>query len=445
MTTLLRACVLHTPRDPFVHDDALEVFGDGALVFDAAGDIVALGDFASVRTEFPDAELIDRAGALLLPGLIDAHVHYPQLPVIGAMGMHLLEWLRTRTLPEEARFADPGYARAQARIFLARLAANGTTSALVFGAHFGAAMEAFFAEAETSGLRLAAGLVLADRHLDNGLHTTPERAREESLALARRWHGRGLVRYAVTPRFSLSCSDELLAACGEVLTEHPQLLFTTHLNETRAEIEAVAGLFPDAADYLATYERHGLVGPRSVFAHDVHPSDGELTRLAAAGASVCHCPSSNMFIGSGLFPLRRHLERGVAVCLGSDVGGGTGFSLLKEGLMAYQGQMLLGENGFPLTPARLLHLATAAGAAALDLPQVGDLSPGKQADLLLLRPPAGSTLEAVLAHAPTDEAALAAVITLAREECVAEVWVGGSRIFPAAPAERDVGDTARGP
>ena len=429
MTTLLRARLLHTPRDPFVYDDALEVFDDGALAIGEGGEIAAIGDFARLRAAFPDAELVDRSDALALPGFVDAHVHYPQVPVIGAMGMRLLEWLQARTLPEEGRFADASYARTQARTFLARLAANGTTSALVFGAHFAGAMDPFFEEAEASGLRIAAGLVVSDRNLGNGLHTTPERARRESLALAERWHGRGRLRYAVTPRFSLSCSDALLAACGEVLAGRPELLFTSHLNETRAEIRTVAELFPAATDYLASYERHGLVGRRSVFAHNVHPSDGELQRLAAAGASVCHCPSSNMFIGSGLFPLRRHLERGVRVCLGSDVGGGTGFSLLKEGLMAYQGQMLLGDDGHPLTPARVLYLATAAGGEALDLAQVGDLSPGMQADLVLLRPPAGSTLEAVLAHAPSAEAALAATITLAREECVSEVWVGGARAF----------------
>jgi guanine deaminase len=429
LSTLLRTRLFHTPRDPFVHDDAFEAIEDGALLIGEGGRIEASGEAAALLAAHPDAEVIDRRDALALPGFVDAHVHYPQIPVIGAMGMQLLDWLQARTLPEEARLADADYARRQARTFLTMLAANGTTSALVFGAHFAVAMEPFFEEAEASGLRISAGLVVSDRELGHGLHITPERARSESLALAERWHGRGRLRYAVTPRFSLSCSDALLAACGEVLAERPELLFTSHLNEMPAEIAAVAALFPDAPDYLATYERHGLVGPRSVFAHNVHPGDDELRRLAAAGAAVCHCPSSNMFIGSGLFPLRRHLERGVRVCLGSDVGGGTGFSLLKEGLMAYQGQMLLGDDGYPLTPARVLHLATAAGAAALGLPDVGDLSAGSQADLVLLRPPAGSTLEAVLAHAPSADEVLAATITLARESCVAEVWVGGEPVY----------------
>ena len=431
MTTLLRARLLHTPRNPFVEDDALEVFDPGAVVFDEDGTILALGDYAQVRADHPEARQLDRRDALVLPGFVDAHVHYPQIPVIGAMGLRLLDWLATRTLPEEERFADPDYARLQARSFLGRLLANGTTSALVFGAHFAGAMDAFFAEAAASGLRLSAGLVLSDRNLTEALHTTPEQAFRDSSALIGRWHGRGRLCYAVTPRFSLSCSDAMLETAGRLLATHDDLFFTSHLNETRNEIRTVTDLFPDAADYLATYERHGLVGERSVFAHNVHPSDDELRRLAEGGASVCHCPSSNMFIGSGLFPLRRHLERGVRICLGSDVGGGTGFSLLKEGLMAYQGQMLLGEDGHPLTPARILYLATAAGAAALDLPEVGDLSPGRQADLVVLQPPPGSTLEAVVGHAPSAEAALAATITLAREESVSEVWVGGQRVLAA--------------
>ena len=425
MTTLVRARLFHTPQSPL-----LEAYEDGGLAY-RAGRILATGDFERVRAEYPGAEVVDRQDCLMVPGLVDAHVHYPQVPVIGAMGMRLLAWLRDRTLPEEERFADVGYARAQARTFLRQLARNGTTTALVFGAHFLTAMQVFFEEAEASGLRLSAGLVVGDRNLTEALRTTPERALRESRKLAQDWHGRGHLRYAVTPRFSLSCSEALLAACGELLAENPELLFTSHLNESEDEVATVAGLFPDSPNYLETYGRHGLVRRRSVFAHNVHPTAAELESLARAGASICHCPSSNMFIGSGLFPLRRHLEQAVRICLGTDVGGGTGFSLFKEGLMAYQGQMLLAD-GVALTPAHLLHLATRSGAQALDLEaEIGDFSAGKAADYVLLRPPAGSTLEVVLQHSPSAEAALAAVFTLAREESVAEVVVAGRRVHPA--------------
>ncbi len=428
MTTLLRAQVFHTPKNPFQEAGALEVFEDGALVF-AEGRVLAAGDYQTLAPRYPDARLLERPKAFVFPGFVDTHVHYPQIPVLGAMGLRLLEWLETRTLPEEARFADAIYARGQAQVFLRQLLRNGTTTALVFGAHFEGAMDAFFEEAERSKLRITSGLVLGDRMLSEALHTTPERAYQESRALIERWHNRGRLRYAVTPRFSLSSSDDLLEVCGLLLNETPGLYFTSHLNEQPEEVSTVLRLFDEARDYLETYAKHGLVTARSVFAHNVHVYDRELVRLAEAGASVAHCPSSNMFIGSGLFPLRRHLQHGVHVALGTDVGGGTGFSLFKEGLMAYQVQMLH-EDGFPLTSANLLYLSTLAGAKALGLQaSVGDFSPGKEADFVVVEPPQGSTLEAALRHSPSAEAALAAVFTLAREDCVTDVYIAGERLF----------------
>ncbi|MEX2541866.1 MAG: guanine deaminase [Trueperaceae bacterium] len=426
-TTLFRAQVFHTPDDPFSHEDALETWDDGAVAV-AAGSVLAIGDYHELRRSYPDSEVADRRDAMLLPGLVDAHVHYPQLPVVGAMGLRLLEWLDLRTLPEEARLAEPGYARSRAKEFLRALARNGTTSALVFGAHFSPAMEAFFEEAESSHLRISAGLVVSDRELRGDLHVDPETAYRESRSLADRWHGRGRLRYAVTPRFALSCSDAMLEACGALASEIDGLLVTSHLNESPAEIAVVADLFPWSESYLETYERHGLVGQRSVYAHNVHPLEGELDTLAAARASVCHCPSSNMFLGSGLFPMRRHLAHGVGLALGSDVGAGTGPGVLKEGLAAYQGQMLH-DQGVPLAAAHLLYLATAAGAKALDLPRVGWFAPGMEFDAVLLRPPQGSTLEEVWRHSPSAEASLAAAFTLAREESVSEVYVAGERVL----------------
>jgi guanine deaminase len=425
MTTLIRAQLFHTPGNPFTQPSVLEAVADGAIAFQ--GRILAVGEFAALRRDYAESPVVDARGMILLPGLVDTHVHYPQLPVVGAMGLRLLEWLTTRTLPHEQAFADAAYARAQARRFLRLLAKNGTTTALVFGAHFAGAMATFFEEASGLGLRITSGLVLGDRQLTPALHTTPERAYQESRALLAAWHGHGRLRYAVTPRFSLSCSEALLEACQALVQETPGLFVTTHLNETVEEVAAVATLFPWAGDYLATYERFGLVGPRSVFAHNLYTGDDTLRRLAAAGSSVAHCPSSNAFLGSGLFPLRRHLAHDLTVALGSDVGAGTGLCLLGEALAAYQGQML---QGYPLTPAQLLYLATRAGAEALKLAdEVGDLNPGKSADFVLLRPPAGSTLEAVLQHSPSAEATLGALFTLARQESIAEVYLAGKPLL----------------
>lgn len=428
-TTLLRAHLFHTPDTPF-DGGTLHAFGRGGLVFDDAdGRILAVGEADTLAADYPDANVLDERDAFVVPGLVDTHVHYPQVPVIGAMGLELLDWLRERTLPEEARYVDVTYARDAARTFLRLLARNGTTTALVFGTHFAEAQQVFFEEAEASGLRITSGLNLADRNLRPELEDTPENHYRHSETLIRRWHGRGRLRYALTPRFSLSCSEGVLDAVGTLLGAHPGVLMQTHLNESPAEIEAVAELFPWADDYLATYERYNLVTPRSVFAHNVHVSDSALGRLGEVRAPVAHCPSSNMFIGSGLFAMQRHLRANVRFGLGSDVGGGTGFSLFKESLMAYQTQMLLRDDGYPLGPTHLLYLATLAGADALGLADtIGDFRVGKQADFVVIRPREQSTLAETLQHSPSAEASLGAIITLAREESVAAVYVAGQPI-----------------
>src|SRR5262245_9116929 len=399
---------------------------------------MATGDFAEVRAQHPDAELIDERDAFLLPGLVDTHVHWPQLGVIGAMGLELLDWLRARTLPEEVKLAELDYARPLAHDFVRGLAANGTTTALVFGTHFPEAQEAFFEAAADSGLRIASGLVVSDRDLLPELRATPTEAHNAALALGRRWHGQGRLRYAVTPRFSVLCSEEMLESCGAVAAELDGALVTSHLNENRDEVEAVLDLFEGADDYLETYEQHGLVGPATVMAHNVHPTDAELARMASAGASVAHCPSSNGFLGSGIFPMRRHLDHGVGFGLGTDVGAGTGLSVLKEGLLAYQREMVVSDP-IRLTPAHLLWLATSAGAQVLGLGDaVGDLSPGRAADMVLLRPPEGSTLGATLARVDSADQALGALITLAREDSVAGTWVGGERVYERREAARSM-------
>ena len=426
MTTLLRAQLFHTPQNPFKESNALESYADGAVAFEA-GRILASGPFDKLRAQYPEAKVIDERPSILLPGLIDTHVHYPQVRIIGAMGLRLLEWLEERTLPEEARLADADYAHDIARAFVCSLLRNGTTTALVFGSHYSAAQEIFFREAERVGLRMTSGLVLSDRNLLPELERTPSQCFEESETLLKKWHGRACLRYAVTPRFSVSCSEAMLEVCGALLRQYPDVFFQTHLNENSKEIRLVSELFPWAQDYLATYERFGLVGPKSVFAHNVHVTDGELSRLSDARASVAHCPSSNAFIGSGLFDMARHIKYNVPFALGTDVGGGTGFSLLKEGLMAYQTQMQRGfQDSYALSPVHLLYLATQAGAEVLGLSEeVGSLTAGKSADFVLLHPPEKSTLAEVLAHSPSAEASLGALFTLAREDCVREVYLAG--------------------
>src|SRR4029453_14401940 len=423
--TLYRAQVRDTPGDPF-RGGALRADGDaGLLVFDGVS--VERGPYAAVRPDHRDETVVDLRSGLLLPGFVDTHVHYPQMRAIGARGLPLLEWLDRCALPEEARLADAAYARDVAGEFVASLADSGTTTALVFGSHFAPAVDLLFEQATERGLRITCGLVVGDRMLRPELHTTAHRAYAEARELAGRWHHNGRTRYAVTPRFSLSCTDELLAACAAVQDDTAGCWFTSHINENPAEIAKVRELF--GCGHLEGYARHGLVGPSSVFAHNVHPTDAELKLLAAKGASVAHCPTSNAALGSGLFPLDRHLASGVRVALGCDGGAGTGFCLFKEGLQAYFMQRLRGPEGVPLTSAHLLYLATAAGAGALGLgDEIGDLGAGRRFDAIWLDPWAGSPLEIGLRHADGPSDALAKVFALATPHDVRGVWVDGERL-----------------
>lgn len=427
--TLYRATFMHTPRNPFAETAALQIEGDGGLLVEG-GVIRALGTYAELKAAHLLVDTVDLRGGLLLPGFIDTHVHFPQVRVIGELGMPLLEWLDRNALPEEARMADATHARAVAQEFTRGLLQAGTTTALIFGAHFAEAVDILFQEASRAGLRAVAGLVVSDRLLRPELHTTPERAYSEGKALIERWHGVGRNLYAVTPRFSLSASEGILDACAALMHEFPSVRFTSHINENGAEIQTVRELFPQASDYLDTYERAGLITRRSVLAHNVHPTHRELGVMAEHGCTAAHCPCSNSALGSGFFSLKWHLEAGVPVSLGSDVGGGTGFSLLKEGLQAYFMQQLLGAEGVPLTPAHLLYLATRAGAEALELQNLtGDFTVGKQFDAVLISPQAGTPLRAVFEHADSAERLLAATFASGTAADTARVWIGGEQVL----------------
>jgi guanine deaminase len=421
--TIYAGPIVDTPGDPFDGDPADALAESGAVCV-RDGIICARGTLTALRAEYPGEPVTQLPDGMLVPGFIDTHVHFPQIRAIGGLGMPLLDWLERCALPEESKLADQAYAREVASEFLGGLLASGTTSALVFGSHFTAAMEELFAAAERSGLNITSGLVLSDRNLPPELLRSPRAALADSTDLIGRWHGRGRLRYAVTPRFSLSASNEMLDVCAQLL--EAGVWFTSHVNENVAEVAAVAGLFPGARHYMDTYCQHGLVTKRSVFAHNIHPGDAELAMLAERGATVAHCPTSNCALGSGLFPLRRHVEHGIGVTLGSDVGAGAGLFLPKEALQAYFIQQILGPDGMNLTPVHLLYLATRAGARALGLDdRVGDFSPGKDFDAVWLRPAAGSELAVNLKHARDTTDALARVFALATPADVATVWIRG--------------------
>jgi len=427
---LLRAPFFHTPTNAFRDGHALVSQEDGGLLI-RDGRIVESGDFATVRAAFPDAPVTDWRGGFVLPGCVDTHVHFPQLRILGGLGRTLLDWLEHVALPEEARMADVAYATGTAERFVRALAAHGTTTALVFGSHFGPATAALFDAADAAGLRVISGLVVSDRYLRPELHQSPRDAYRDSTELIRRFHRHGRLLYAVTPRFALSASDAMLEMCGTLLAEHDGLRVQTHINESLAEIAEVPALFPWAKDYLAVYERFGLTGSRTVLAHDVHPTDGELERLAAGRTAIAHCPSSNAALGNGIFPLHRHVEAGVACALGTDVGGGTGFGMLKEALQAHLMQRVAAD-GMNLDPARLCYLVTKAGAEAVGLgDEIGDFLPGKAADLVYVRPPAETPLADVLSRVQSLEESLAAIFTLAGPESIREVRVAGQTVHRA--------------
>jgi len=429
---ILRAAIFHTPKNPFQHSDGLIALTDGAIAI-KAGRIAACDDYIAVRALFPDAVVRDYRGGCIVPGLIDTHVHFPQVRITGALGRSLEDWLETVALPEEAKLADPAAARVVAREFMHGLASHGTTTALVFGAHFAEATAALFKEAEHRGLRITSGLVLSDLLLRPDLLQKPEVAYRECKGLIEQYHGRARLCYAVIPRFALSTSQATLEVCQTLLREESSLTLTTHINETPDEFERLKALYPWANDYLSVYEKYDLVGRRSVLAHNLHARDGELKRLAERNASVAHCPCSNAALGSGVFPMQRHIDAGTHFALGTDIGAGTGFGILKEALQAYLLQRVA-HTSMTLTPGQMLWLATRAGAEALSLEnEIGDFTTGKAADLVYMRPAQGSTLHTVFTHTEDPALMLSALLTLAEQDCVGEVRVEGDVVFEGKP------------
>lgn len=419
-----RAAVLHLREDPARApvEEAVAYHPDGVLVIED-GHVAACGAWDDLGPGLDTAEVEHLPGRLITPGFVDAHIHYPQVDVMAAWGAQLLDWLNTHTFPAEQAFADPAHAAAVAEVFLDQLLANGTTSALCFGTVHKVSAEALFEAALARDMRLIAGKVLMDRNAPPALTDTVQSGRADTEALIRAWHGRGRLGYAVTPRFAVTSTDAQLAMAGELLAAHPRVLLHTHMSENLAEIETVGRLFPDDRDYLAVYDRHGLVGPRSVFAHCVHCSDDAFRRLAHAGSAIAFCPSSNLLLGSGLFPLARAAAAGVAVALGTDVGGGGAFSQIAMMGEAYKVGQLQGDN---LDPLQAIYLATLAGARALRIDdRVGNFEVGKEADFVVLDLSATPLLARRTAGARTLPELLFVLAVLADDRVVERTYVMG--------------------
>lgn len=425
--TAHRGALLHLLDDPSTDIEALQFHEDGLLLVED-GHILRCGPAEKLLTEIPPGSaLVQHESALLCPGFIDCHVHYPQLDIVGAHGEQLLDWLDRYVFPEEARFADSAHARDVASRFLDQLLAHGTTTALVFGTVHPQSVDIFFEEAERRDMRMIAGKVLMDRNAPDNLRDTPESAYTDSRRLINDWHGRGRQRYAVTPRFAPTSSPEQLAVAGRLLKEHPGVYLHTHMSENLNEVAWVESLFPQHDHYLHSYDSAGLLGRRSVFAHCIHLSEDEWQRMAETQCNIAFCPTSNLFLGSGLFPLHRAQALGIDVGLGTDVGAGTSLSLLQTMNEAYKVMQLQGQT---MSPARSFYLATLGAARTLDLEsELGNFLPGKEADFLVLDLQATPLIRERLKRSVDLAETLFVLSTLGDDRVIRESWVLGERRY----------------
>ena len=422
-----RAAILHSIADPAVVgvEQSYEYFEDGLLVIDN-GQVAKVGHAADLLPTLKGVEITEYRDAMITPGFIDTHIHYPQTGMIASYGEQLLDWLNTYTFPTEQQFADKAHAADVAGIFLKELLRNGTTTALVFGTVHKQSVDAFFEAAQALNLRMIAGKVLMDRNAPDYLTDTPESGYADSKELIERWHGKGRLHYAVTPRFAPTSTPEQLTLAGKLLGEYPDLYMHTHLSENRKEIEWVKALFPERKGYLDVYDHYKLIGARSVFAHGVHLCDDECKRLAETGSAVAFCPTSNLFLGSGLFDLNKLEEHGVRVGLGTDVGAGTSFSQLQSLNEAYKVMQLQGKK---LDPFKSLYLATLGGANALYLDdKLGNFESGKDADFVVLDYNATPLISYRMQQAKTLDEKLFALTMLGDDRAVKETFAASQSV-----------------
>lgn len=431
MRRLIRSAIVHFPdRCSDAIDPVWEYFADGLLWIEA-GRVKVVGDATSLLNQLPaEIEIEHYPDQLLIPGMIDMHVHYPQLEMIAAYGTQLLDWLTRYTFPVELKYANAEYASRQASAFLDQLLAQGTTTALVFATSSKASVDAFFEQAQMRNLRMISGKVLMDRNAPTDLCDNAASAYDDSAELIERWINRGRLGYAVTPRFAPTSSEEQLKAAGQLLADYPDCYLHTHLAENHAECAWVSELYPQYRSYLDTYEQTGLLTDKSVFAHGIHLDASDHRSLAKAGSTLCHCPSSNLFLGSGLFSIKGAIEAGVQVGIGTDVGGGTSLSMLSALGDAYKVQQMRGEN---LSPARALYLATLGAARALKLDHlIGNFETGKEADCVLLDPANLPQLQMRLAHPMSIEETLFALMIMGDERAISQTWIMGEAVKPAS-------------
>jgi len=426
MTDLILGQTLSFSADPFVEGPSAAHHRRRGGVVVQDGRIAGLGEAEALRAAHPDARVTDYGDALISAGFVDAHAHYPQTGIIASWGKRLIDWLNSYTFPEEMRFGDPAYAGEIAGRYLDLLLAHGTTSVASYCTIHPGSAEALFQAAEARGMRILAGKTCMDRNAPDGLRDNAQSAYDDSKALLARWHGRGRASYVITPRFAPTSTPEQLSALGALWAEHPDCLMQTHLSEQPDEIAWVKTLFPTAQDYLDVYEAHGLLGPGGVYGHAIHLEPRERARLAETGAALVHCPTSNTFIGSGLFDMAGLVAEGQRVGLATDTGGGSSFSMLRTMAAAYEiGQL----RHTPLHAAQLWWLATQGSARALRIDdRVGNLALGMEADLVVIDLASTPAIAQRAARAEAFWESLFPTIMMGDDRAIRATWVGGQRV-----------------
>ena len=403
-----------------------------AVSFDSAGGVLIAGDRiaatgsgADLRAAHPDAKVIDYGDALVTAGFVDAHMHYPQTGIIASWGKQLIDWLNTYTFPEEARFGDKSYADEIAHRTLDLALAHGTTTLASFCTIHVESVDAFFEAAAQRNMAVVAGKTCMDRNAPDTLRDTAQSAYDDSKSLLGKWHGVGRASYAITPRFSPTSTPDQLQALGALWAEHPDCLMQTHLSEQVPEIAWMRTLFPEARDYLDTYEAFGLLGARGLYGHAIHLDPREIDRLAEVGAAVAHCPTSNLFIGSGLCDVAGLAQRGITTGLATDTGGGSSFSMLRTMAAAYEvGQL----RGSALHPSQLIWLATEGAAAALKMSgEIGHLGEGAMADITVLDLDSTPAIAQRTGQAADIWDAVFPTIMMGDDRAIRDVWVAGVR------------------
>lgn len=420
---ILTGQVLSFTSSPF--QDAPDVatqIHEALLIRD--GKIAATGTLRMLRDNNPDVAITSYGDDLIIAGFVDAHVHYPQTAMIASWGKRLIDWLNSYTFPEEMRFGDRDYADTIANRYFDLTRAHGTTTMASFCTIHPESVDAFFTAAQTRGQRVVAGKTCMNRNAPDGLQDTTQSAYDDSKALLQRWHGVDRLSYAITPRFSPTSTPEQLEALGVLWAENPDCLMQTHLSEQTDEIEWVKSLFPKARDYLDTYEAFGLLGERGLYGHSIHLTERERARLHDVGAGLVHCPTSNTFIGSGLFDLTGLMNEGQTIGLATDTGGGSSFSMLRTMAAAYEiGQL----RGTPLHAAQLLWLATVGSAKSLHMQdKIGNIAPGMEADIVVLNLQSTPAIAQRSIRATDIWEAAFTTIMMGDDRAVRDVWINGT-------------------